>query len=128
MTINRGEFVKWSWKAPVGINVAFKIQQTDSPSSTSASTNGFSSGQTPQTSGTFQYQFNTLGTFYYWSGFVDSNGQIALRGVINVQDSQDVDLPINLSVGAVQGLFSFSAVKFYFMQIFLKNFTFFAHF
>ena len=112
--------------------MAFKIEQTDFPSSTTGSTNGFSSGSTATTSGSFQYQFNSLGTFYYWSGFVDSNGQIALRGVINVQESQDVDLAISVSVGGVQGLCFFikSSKTLFFRKfsVFVPIFTFLVQF
>lgn len=98
--INRGEFVKWSWVTPVGINLAYKIEQTETPSSKTSS--GFSSG-TPIPTGTFTYQFNQKGIFYYWSGIVETNAKIELRGVIEVKDPRDVDLPINVTLDGIQG-------------------------
>lgn len=100
LTINKGEFVRWTWSAPFASSAVYKIEQLDSPASTTPS--GFSSGL-PTSSGSFIHQFTSLGTYYYWSGFVDANGQVALRGVIVVQDGVDVDLPINVFVDGILG-------------------------
>ena len=53
--------------------------------------------------GTFTYQFNTQGTYYYWSGFVDSNQMISFRGIIKVGVSVDVILPIQVTVAGFKG-------------------------
>ena len=53
--------------------------------------------------GTFTYQFNTQGTYYYWSGFVDSNQMISFRGVIKVGISVDVTLPVQVTVAEFKG-------------------------
>jgi hypothetical protein len=61
--------------------------------------------------GAFTYQFNTLGTYYYWSGFVDSNQMISFRGVIKVGVSVDVTLPVHVTVAGFKGnLFKFSCI------------------
>lgn len=103
MTINKGEFIRWKWSAPTASSAVYKIEQLDTPASTSPSEFGFNSGVSTS-SGSFIHQFTSTGTFYYWSGFVDSNGLIALRGVINVQDGVDSDLSINLTLDGIQGL------------------------
>ncbi len=53
--------------------------------------------------GTFTYQFNAQGTYYYWSGFVDSNKVISFRGVIQVGPSVDVTLPVQVTVAGFKG-------------------------
>ena len=62
---------------------------------TSETPSGFSSG-TPSSKGTFQYQFNSVGTFYYWSGYVDSSSTISFRGVINVAAATDKELSVKV--------------------------------
>ena len=64
--------------------------------------NGFSSG-TPTSAGAFSYQFNQAGWYYYWSGFVESSGQISFRGVIFVQDTIDVEYEVNVILNGYQG-------------------------
>ena len=54
-------------------------------------------------SGTFTFQFNTIGTYYYWSGFVDSNNMISFRGIVNVGPSVDKTLSIGVKVSGKTG-------------------------
>lgn len=58
--------------------------------------------------GSFEYQFNNVGTFYYWSGFVDANGLISFRGVVNVVATTDRELTISVSVNGFSGNYSLS--------------------
>lgn len=67
--------------------------------------NGFSSGS-PTTFGSFQYQFNQPGTYYYWSGFVESSDQIMLKGVVVVQNSVDKLLTIGVSLNGLNGMYN----------------------
>lgn len=103
LTINRGEFVKWQWSAPTASSAVYRVEQIDTPASTSPTENGFSSVGGASSSGSFIHEFTSPGTYYYWSGFVDKNGLIALRGVIVVQDGSDVDLALHLTVDGIQG-------------------------
>ena len=84
LQIKAGDYVLWKWSSPdlvTGLN--FKVGQVDDPGSTTQVANGFDSGDaTP--SGSYLYQFNNAGTYYYWSGLVDSQ-EISFRGVIQVQ-------------------------------------------
>jgi hypothetical protein len=55
-------------------------------------------------SGRFTYQFNRPGIYYYWSGYVDSSQQIALRGVVEVLDSPNeriasIQVKVNGQIG-----------------------------
>lgn len=82
----------------------YKIEQTESAISTTLS--GFASG-TPTKKGYFFRQFNSLGTFYYWSGVIESANSIVLRGVIEVVEEKGVDLAINVILGEIQGFLHF---------------------
>lgn len=81
-------------------NINYKIEQVSDAVSITPS--GFSSGA-PSSSGSFTYQFNNVGTYYYWSGYVDSNGRIALRGVITVTNAKNNELEIDVLVSDVKG-------------------------
>jgi hypothetical protein len=101
LNINKGDYVEWTWNAPGTINdINYLVQQVASPTGTTAS--GFDSGS-PSASGSFVYQFNTVGTFYYWSGNVDSNEMISFRGVINVGAAADRELTIDVSLNGFKG-------------------------
>jgi hypothetical protein len=53
--------------------------------------------------GTFAYQFNTLGTYYYWSG--DVTRTPTLRGVVNVNGSAvDKTASISLNLAGYSGI------------------------
>lgn len=62
------------------------VQQVSDAVSTISS--GFSSGN-PSSSGSYTYQFNKAGTYYYWSGYVDTAQTISFRGVIVVVDASE---------------------------------------
>lgn len=117
--------IRWNWNAPGTLsNINYFVQQVADPTSTTLA--GFSSGS-PSTSGnqismislnvswnffyfigSFEYQFNNVGTFYYWSGFVDANGLISFRGVVNVVATTDRELTISVSVNGFSGNYSLS--------------------
>jgi plastocyanin len=103
ITINVGDYVQWSWASVVGVSgINYKIQQIATPSGVVGS--GFDSGDaTP--AGSFVQQFNTPGTFYYWSTFVDPSGKISLRGAVIVEPSSDQELQISVTQGEFQGIY-----------------------
>lgn len=100
LTINVGESVQWTWQPPTGINtVRFGVFQTADPISFKQA--GFGSG--PQSPiGSFTYQFNQPGIYYYSSGYVEATKQIVFRGVVEVVDSQDKELEINYHLGNIE--------------------------
>lgn len=75
--------------------MSFQVAQV--ADSTSIFTSGFSSG-TPTPVGSFSYQFNQPGIYHYWSGYVENSQQITFRGVINVVDSFDKELEVNVQL------------------------------
>lgn len=58
---------------------------------------GFESGDATAV-GSFVYQFNQAGTYHYWSGYVESSKQIIFRGSIQVVDSADKQLDLNVKL------------------------------
>ncbi|CAF3294041.1 unnamed protein product [Rotaria sp. Silwood2] len=83
-TVQQGTTVTWSWdSSQLSSPVSYKIQQVDSPYSTRPVQNGFDSGP-PTSSGSFSYQFDTMGTFYYWAPNITQSTEYAMRGVIDV--------------------------------------------
>ncbi len=103
MSISKGDTVKWTWQPPRGISsVQFQVVQVSDATSQDPLSNGFSSGS-PTATGSFKFQFNQAGTFYYWSGFVESSAQITFRGVINVKDSFDKELKVGVKLNGIEG-------------------------
>ena len=54
--------------------------------------------------GTFSFQFNSPGVYYYWSGFIN-NQQFSFNGVIRVEDTADKLLDISINLNGTQGIF-----------------------
>ena len=55
--------------------------------------------------GSYSYQFNQPGVYHYWSGYVDSNQAVTLRGVVYVSDEIDEKyLEIDVSVNGISGI------------------------
>ena len=50
--------------------------------------------------GSFVHQFNELGTYYYWSGWVKR--KVALRGIVIVQEQTASRHPITFKVNGIQ--------------------------
>ncbi|UJR08495.1 hypothetical protein I4U23_012761 [Adineta vaga] len=86
--VQLGTIVTWIWNSSaIFLPRRYKIQQVMNAYSTQPSVNGFDSG-IATTSGSYFYQFNSLGTFYYWSPMVDDAEVISLRGTIIVVPSE----------------------------------------
>jgi hypothetical protein len=71
--------------------------------------------------GTFSYQFQTVGTYYYYTPPVDSSGLISMRGVITVVAAQPLTLTAQVSSsGTFTGnyLFFLSLKIFIFIHLF----------
>ncbi len=80
---------------------------------------GFTSGS-PTATGSFTYQFNQAGTFYYWSGYVESSNQILFRGVVVVSSSLDKQLQIGVQTNGFKGFKFIFSIHFFFFYLF-KN-------
>lgn len=106
MTISKGDSVFWSWKQPYGVSdVKYQVVQVSDAQSFTPS--GFSSGA-PTANGSFEFKFNQAGTYHYWSGYVESTGQITFQGVINVLDTFDKELPLQFSLNGHSGMLLFT--------------------
>jgi hypothetical protein len=53
--------------------------------------------------GSFVHQFNTIGIFYYWSGYVDQNDQISFRGVVQVDAVKDREFNVGVVLNGFNG-------------------------
>lgn len=101
LTINKGDSVKWSWRPPKGIqDVKFQVIQVENAEAYNSV--GFNSGPASAV-GSYEFQFNKPGVFYYWSGYVESSEQITFRGVVEVLDSVDKELEINVNLNGFNG-------------------------
>ena len=102
LIVNRGDTVEWSWSSfDVNMKLFYKVEQVESSISTKKA--GFSSGN-PTSSGTFLYQFNKLGLFHYWSGYIN-NDKFSFRGTVRVEDSLDKQLDIDVETNGFKGFF-----------------------
>jgi plastocyanin len=102
-TVQQGANVTWSWGSSALLSsINYKVQQVANGYATQALSGGFDSGAA-STSGSFSYQFLTLGTYYYWSTPVDSTGLISLRGVITVVAAQPQTLTVEVTSGSFTG-------------------------
>jgi hypothetical protein len=89
--------VNWSWSFPTTITgMKFQVVQVEDAASQNPS--GFMSSSS--SSGSFTYQFNQPGTYYYWSGFIDSAQTMSSRGIVVVSNStptQELELNVNIN-------------------------------
>ncbi|CAF4446733.1 unnamed protein product, partial [Rotaria magnacalcarata] len=70
-TVQRGAVVTWQWgSSSLLSSLNYKVQQVANAYATDPLPNGFDSGVAMPT-GSFSFQFTTLGTYYYWSTIVD---------------------------------------------------------
>ncbi|CAF0814130.1 unnamed protein product, partial [Brachionus calyciflorus] len=101
--INIGDIVEWSWSPPTAINgLNFKVEQVKGAFSRDAE--GFSSGQATSR-GSFSFQFNTPGTYYYWSGYIEPSRVVHFFGTVVVKDVKEVkDLEIKVLQDGIEAL------------------------
>ncbi|CAF4682112.1 unnamed protein product, partial [Rotaria socialis] len=99
-TVQQGAIVEWQWSSSALLTtLAYKVQQAINGYSTTPQTGGFDSGNATA-SGSFSYQFQTVGTYYYWTPAVDQSGLIVMRGAINVVAAQPRTLTVKVSSGS----------------------------
>ena len=120
LAINAGDTVTWSWSSPSLVTgVSYQVVQVADAASTTQT--GFSSGNSTSTGiqfffyikrncslnmideifplfqGLYSYQFNTPGTYYIWSGYVN-NQLFSFRGIVQVNNAVDKYLNLNIKV------------------------------
>jgi len=96
LKINKGDSVSWRWVAPIGMgeNIKYRVIQVANPVSTEMI--GFNSGGAT-VSGSFTHMFNSPGVYYYWSGFVEASETISFRGIIEVIESDEKELEVDVN-------------------------------
>lgn len=81
LEISAGDTVEWSWQAPsYSTGVSYRLVQVED--ATSVLETGFSSGEMRTPVGSFSHQFNTPGSYHYWSDYVSSEN-INFRGTVS---------------------------------------------
>ena len=129
-TIQQGTKVTWHWDSDQLSSPAYyRVQQVDNAYGTTPTSNGFDSG-TPTSSGnslilfvskiylidiyigSFSYQFDTLGTFYYWSPNVQQSSGYSMRGVIDVVPLDDEIMNVEVLWEKFYGKFSINQYLF----------------
>ncbi|KAG8441692.1 hypothetical protein GDO86_010757 [Hymenochirus boettgeri] len=94
-----GDTVVWQWQSQLFVTgVGYRVFSVSDPSSITYDGDTFTSGDSKTPSGVFKYQFNTPGTYYYSSGYVDDANTIFLQGVIVVSPVQNHSERIYVSV------------------------------
>lgn len=79
LVIDIGDSVVWSWSSPIGISdLSYRVVEVEDADSEIE--NGFSSGLISTSSGIFTKQFQTPGTYHYWSDYIDTSKSINFRG------------------------------------------------
>lgn len=80
----------------------FMVQQLKNP--IGIEPEGFWSGP-PTETGSFSFQFNKPGTYYYWSGYIEQSRVINFHGVIVVSDiDQEKDYEIEVFQNNIKAL------------------------
>lgn len=107
LTINVGDIVHWTWQSKSDTkSIKYKVQQVDGPTSTNAS--GFDSGE-PTSPGSFTYQFNTPGIYYYWSDIMavltgfEKISYVSFRGVVEVAGIMNKKFDVTVTQGDIEG-------------------------
>ncbi|KAI8520654.1 Fibrocystin-L [Branchiostoma belcheri] len=85
LDVRPGDTVRWKWNTPsTAVGVGYLVQQTESASRTDYDGQGFRSGTVKTPSGVFEHIFTGEGLYFYSSGPVDRNGNVKMKGVVNV--------------------------------------------
>ncbi|CAF3993224.1 unnamed protein product, partial [Rotaria magnacalcarata] len=105
-TVRQGTIVTWYWSSlELSTPVYYKIQQVANAYSTEPIPYGFDSGSSTSV-GSFSYQFDSLGTFYYWAPNIDQSTGYSMRGVIDVvalePEIMTVETILNNFTGKIQ--------------------------
>ncbi|CAF1676308.1 unnamed protein product, partial [Adineta ricciae] len=88
VTVQQGAVVTWKWDSSLSLSTRkYRVQQLFNAYGTDPVVDGFDSGSAT-ISGSFSYQFNSVGTYHYWSPSITSNENIIIRGVVNVIPSK----------------------------------------
>jgi len=110
-TVQQGAIVQWQWGSSSLLNsLSYKVVQVANSQSIGLVAGGFDSGNATS-SGSFSYQFSTVGTYYFYTPPVDQGGQISMRGVINVVAAQ----PRVMTVAVKSGSFAAQSCAFPFV-------------
>ncbi|CAF0745209.1 unnamed protein product [Adineta steineri] len=99
-TVQQGAVVEWQWGLSALLSsLSYKVVQVANGSTIAPLSGGFDSGNATA-SGSYIYQFQTVGTYYYYTPPVDQAGLVSMRGVINVVAAAPRTLTVNVTSGS----------------------------
>ncbi|KAH9512877.1 Fibrocystin-L, partial [Bulinus truncatus] len=98
ITIQVGDYITWTWQTPQYVSdMAYSVQQTATPFDLFSLPGGFSSGAKKRI-GSFTHRFTTVGNFYYWTGYMDSESSIYFRGTVIVLAQKSYSAPLTVKL------------------------------
>ncbi|XP_041373046.1 fibrocystin-L-like isoform X2 [Gigantopelta aegis] len=101
-----GDYVQFSWTLPSWVNDrGYGINQTKNASTTELMPDGFSTGPSKTANGNYKYRFSMVGTYYYWSGWVDEYETISLKGSVTVVDKTSHTQLLKLTVAGHEAVY-----------------------
>ncbi|XP_069115226.1 fibrocystin-L-like [Argopecten irradians] len=104
--VELGDTVRWQWFYPSYVTGQEpRLEQTPNASATTHQPDGFISGLEGTKSGVFEFQFNTPGKNYYWSGYVNEYLTASFRGAVNVVNKNSYVADMTLKLGGFEATY-----------------------
>ncbi|CAL1525941.1 unnamed protein product, partial [Lymnaea stagnalis] len=111
ITIAVGDYITWHWETPQYVSdMSYSVQQTATPSDFQNMPGGFSSGPNSR-KGSFTYRFTSPGNYYYWTGFMDSLGNVYFRGTVKVEVLKSYSTTLSLKISSFEASHHTSAAN-----------------
>ncbi|KAI0230284.1 Fibrocystin-L [Lamellibrachia satsuma] len=111
LTVEQGDEVDWSWEPPEHITgVSYRLEQTANATASVYDGSGFGTGSVSTPTGNYRYRFVEVGTFYYWSGPINSKN-VVMRGVVHVVKKKSYVEPLTYKVGTIEPTYEPSEKK-----------------
>ncbi|XP_075126263.1 fibrocystin-L-like [Leptodactylus fuscus] len=105
LVISTGDTVVWRWNSqPFITGIGYRVFSVSSPGNFTYDGIAFNSGYRVP-SGVFSYQFTSLGTYYYSSGYVNDGNTIVMQGVVNVVPIGDQSSPVHVYLGGMEATY-----------------------
>ncbi|XP_033758179.1 fibrocystin-L-like [Pecten maximus] len=101
-----GDVVRWDWDFPFYITTMKpRVEETYNLTTKYGKPGGFSSGDIGSTTGSYSRQFSKAGTFFFWSGFLDSYQTTWFHGSVEVSERVSDIAPISVSIGETEATY-----------------------
>lgn len=105
--IQAGDIIHWAWKSPQFVDsLKYRVIETDSETDTEAKSGGFESSPIATSVGSFRRHFSSVGSHYYFSGFVDESHSIFFRGKIDIVARESFAIYLSLKQGSAEATYT----------------------